>query len=234
MEQIQPIINWPHYYISNYGVVYSDKSGARRPIKLQLDSRGLYVFVNLNKNGKNKRVLVHRLVAEAFIPNPDNLPEVHHKDNNPHNNHVSNLEWCTHQVNLVHSYTIFPPTRNKNNCTLWHQKQHLGDFNTIKDAVAYAKSLGCNTASMEKYLRCGEYYIIPQNTTRITLDNKTHKTQNRKPVRIYQNTTLLAECRTCVEAAKVLSSLVSPVSPQTIQKAYTNQTVIFNIYTIKR
>lgn len=216
-------------------MVYSDKSGTRRPIKLQLDSRGLYVFVNLNKNGKNKRVLVHRLVAEAFIPNPDNLPEVHHKDNNPHNNHVRNLEWCTHQVNLAHSYQMFPPTRNKNSCTLWHHKQQLGDFDTIKDAVAYAKLLGCNASSMEKYLRCGEYYIIPQNTNRAALDSKTHKTQNRKPVRIYQNQTLLAECKTCVDAAKMLSSFISSkVSPSTIQKAYTNQTVLFNTYTIKR
>jgi hypothetical protein len=46
--------------------------------------------------------LVHRLVAQTWIPNPDNLPEINHIDGNPQNNHISNLEWCTHQQNHQH------------------------------------------------------------------------------------------------------------------------------------
>lgn len=49
--------------------------------------------------GKSKKVFVHRLVAEAFIPNPNNLPIINHKDENPSNNAVSNLEWCTVSYN---------------------------------------------------------------------------------------------------------------------------------------
>ena len=45
---------------------------------------------------------VHRLVAETWVPNPDNLPEINHIDGNPQNNHISNLEWCTHQQNHQH------------------------------------------------------------------------------------------------------------------------------------
>lgn len=52
---------------------------------------------------KWKRIAVHRLVAQTFIPNPDNLPEVNHIDHDRGNNHVSNLEWCTHQYNMEHS-----------------------------------------------------------------------------------------------------------------------------------
>lgn len=59
-----------------------------------------YQTVTLTKNGIQKLCLVHRLVAEAFIPNPDNLPFINHKDENPANNVVENLEWCTHKYNM--------------------------------------------------------------------------------------------------------------------------------------
>ena len=63
-----------------------------------LDNKG-YQFVGLHKNGKRKDMKVHRLVAMAFIPNPENKPMVNHKDENPLNNCVDNLEWCTAQYN---------------------------------------------------------------------------------------------------------------------------------------
>jgi group I intron endonuclease len=55
--------------------------------------------LTLSKNGKGKNYKVHRLVAMAFIPNPDNLPIINHKDENPSNNNVNNLEWCTYEYN---------------------------------------------------------------------------------------------------------------------------------------
>lgn len=59
-----------------------------------------YKAVNLNKNGKAKvNARIHRIVAEAFIPNPNNLPYVNHIDENPKNNHVDNLEWCDCKYN---------------------------------------------------------------------------------------------------------------------------------------
>ena len=61
-------------------------------------------MVGLHKDCKTKMHYVHRLVAEAFIPNPLNLPVVHHKDDNKQNNCVDNLKWCTQKEN-VH-YTI--------------------------------------------------------------------------------------------------------------------------------
>jgi hypothetical protein len=59
-----------------------------------------YCYVGLFSNGKCCRKRVHRLVAEAFIPNPDNLPQVNHKDENKLNNCVENLEWCTGSYNI--------------------------------------------------------------------------------------------------------------------------------------
>lgn len=61
-----------------------------------------YLFVSLCKNRKHKMHSIHRLVAEAFIPNPDNLPYVNHKDETKTNNNVDNLEWCTASYNATY------------------------------------------------------------------------------------------------------------------------------------
>ena len=78
-----------------------------------MSSRG-YLRVSLS-NGiiKHKRFSIHRLVAEAFIPNPNNLPQVNHKDENKTNNCVDNLEWCTAIENLNHSNVIGKATKAK-------------------------------------------------------------------------------------------------------------------------
>lgn len=69
-----------------------------RVLKQQL-GRGGYMYVEFSVNGKAVCLLSHRIIAVTFIPNPNNYPQVNHKDNNPKNNAVSNLEWCTCQYN---------------------------------------------------------------------------------------------------------------------------------------
>jgi hypothetical protein len=59
-----------------------------------------YYDVGLSKNGKIRTYRTHRIVAQAFIPNEKNLPQVNHKDENPSNNHADNLEWCTAKYNV--------------------------------------------------------------------------------------------------------------------------------------
>lgn len=86
------------YFVSNFGRVMSLKKNS--PAILKGGWCRKYNFVILtNKNGIKKEPKVHRLVAEAFIPNPNNYPQVNHKDENPSNNHVDNLEWCTAKYN---------------------------------------------------------------------------------------------------------------------------------------
>ena len=70
-----------------------------RILKLRLNDKGYYV-VTIVYNHTVKTLLINRLVAKAFLPNPDNLPEVNHKDENPKNNHVDNLEWCDRLYNI--------------------------------------------------------------------------------------------------------------------------------------
>ena len=89
------------YEVSNYGRVRSLHYKGTRQIKVMkhgINNKG-YQYINLYKDGKGKTFFVHRLVATMFIPNPNNLPIVNHKDENPSNNNVENLEWCTVKYN---------------------------------------------------------------------------------------------------------------------------------------
>lgn len=101
-EILKQIKDYPDYAISNLGNVYSYKNG--KVVKLSpLITKGGYLFIVLYKNGERKYYLIHRLVAEAFLPNPNNYPQVNHKDENKQNNNVENLEWCTAQYNTEYS-----------------------------------------------------------------------------------------------------------------------------------
>lgn len=89
------------YQISNKGRVKSlgnDRSRKEKILKLLTNKKG-YLQVNLYINSKMKTFRVHRLVAETFIPNPNNYPEINHKDEDKTNNCVENIEYCTHEYN---------------------------------------------------------------------------------------------------------------------------------------
>ena len=90
------------YEVSDVGTVRNVKTGCELTILQQTNG---YCFVNLYKSDKpgGVRVLVHRLVANAFIPNPSNLPEVNHKDEIKQHNASVNLIWSTHQDNVQYS-----------------------------------------------------------------------------------------------------------------------------------
>ena len=90
------------YQISNMGRVKALKKGIIRKPRL---GRG-YLYLNLCKNGMKKTFKIHRLVAKAFIPNPQNLKCVNHKDENKLNNVVYNLEWCTFKYNTNYGTSL--------------------------------------------------------------------------------------------------------------------------------
>ena len=90
------------YQISNRGNVKSlnyNHNGKEKILKPIINNKHGYAYVGLHLEGKTKNYYIHRLVAIAFIPNPDNLPEVNHRDENKENNTVENLEWCDRAYN---------------------------------------------------------------------------------------------------------------------------------------
>lgn len=105
------------------------------------------------KNGKAKHEYIHRLVAIAFLDNPDNLPQVNHKDENKANNCVENLEWCSVKYNINYG------TRNQHNretrgmkLEVWKNNELIGMFNGTYEA---AKALGVSQNNVWRWAKGG-------------------------------------------------------------------------------
>ena len=97
IEEWRPIVGFEGLYeVSNTGQVRNCRGKLLRP---GLNHNG-YLKCVLCKKGKTKTIYIHRLVAQAFLPNPDNLPQVNHKDEDKTNNSVDNLEWCNSKYNV--------------------------------------------------------------------------------------------------------------------------------------
>ena len=109
------------YQISNKGRVKSLKWGKERILKLHDDGHGYYQIILCN-DCVRKTFKLHRLVALAFIPNPNNLPEINHRDENKKNNCVENLEWCDRVYNINYG------TRNERISRKILQYSRSGEF----------------------------------------------------------------------------------------------------------
>ena len=85
------------YFVTEDGRIFS--SYTNRELKSHIDRKG---YKRITLRVVNRSIFIHRLVAETYIPNPNNKPEINHKDRNPLNNNLSNLEWVTHKENILH------------------------------------------------------------------------------------------------------------------------------------
>lgn len=132
------------YIISNHGEIislprYKQNNSKQQYVEPKEISKYInkingYVYVYLCNDGKEKNIRLHRLVAETFIPNPNNKTQINHKDGNKLNNNVSNLEWCTASENLMHAYKL--GLANNNN-----QKKKVAQYSLDNEFIKEFDSL---------------------------------------------------------------------------------------------
>lgn len=128
------------YYIDRYSNIVNRKFNVDRKMSPYIAGNG-YLTVRLSNNGKVVNYSVHRLLAEAFIPNPENKPCVNHKDGNKLNNSLDNLEWVTYAENTKHATRIGinkVPIRPKTRIACYSSGGDLlFKFDSISQAAAY-------------------------------------------------------------------------------------------------
>lgn len=136
MEEWREIQEFPNYSVSNFGNIKNNKTN--KVLKLNLKG-GYYNISLINENGQ-KSFKVHRLVALAFISNPENKSDVNHEDKNKINNNVTNLTWMTRKENNQHKSLglVYKSNKNKPIIRLNLNNDILDNYNSIEDAGQWA------------------------------------------------------------------------------------------------
>lgn len=151
------------YLISNNGLLKSFKYTEKGRLLAKNINRLGYSVYTLSNNSKTKTHTIHRLVAIAFIPNPDNKDFVNHKDGNKLNNNVDNLEWCTHSENMIHAITTGLKTPISGIChynSRFNKSEILDIRNSQLSESKLATRYGVNRATIGKIKRLERYKNI--------------------------------------------------------------------------
>lgn len=151
-EEWRTIQDYPDYMISNLGRVKSlnyNKTGKEKILKQGINKDG-YCYVDLCKEGERKTFRVHRLVATHFIPNPQILPCVNHKDENKQNNCVSNLEWCTQEYNCNYGKRNVKISKANSKPILQFNREGTKIIGKWKSIVQVERELGISNITITK------------------------------------------------------------------------------------
>lgn len=175
------IIDFPGYQVSNTGKVRNIKDF--RLLGQQLNKAGYYT-VNLRKDLESYTCLVHRLVAIAFLPNPDNLPIVNHKDENTINPNVENLEWCTAEYNVNYGTSRERAKETKAKNKLLEQAKQAAkiiEYKKYKTKKVYTKGIDYSDFVFSRRFDNSKPIIVKKtNTVRVKKFNKKHNRKSNK------------------------------------------------------
>lgn len=189
-----------------------------------------YKQVKLTKNGKDKMLLVHRLVAMAFLPNPQNLPFINHKDENPSNNRADNLEWCTPKYNS--SYGGLPQYLSEVNGREVLQFSLKGEF--VAKYVSLQKAQQDTKINASSILRvckgrerhAGGFkwrYLIPTSEEEKALQARQEKEEKRRVAQLSLEGSVIAVYDTLTDAAKTTKIPISLLSSCVSGKIHTSR-----------
>ena len=121
--------------------------------------RSRYYCVTLQKNGKYKNELVHRLIAKTFLENPNNLPQVNHKDENKLNNNLENLEWCTRKYNMNYGTGKQRSKMKRRRRVVQYIDNYAKEWESINTAARGCNvSAGSIKSACDRGHRCCNYY----------------------------------------------------------------------------
>lgn len=152
MEELKQIKDFDRYLIDINGVIYDTKYN-NRTICQWIDNVGYYQC-NLYKDGKRYFKRVHKLTAETFIENPNNLPQVNHIDGNKLNNNINNLEWITNSENTKHGYdnNLYHFGTSRNYPVNVYSKKTHQLINTYTSIRKLCEDLGLNRKTVSAIL----------------------------------------------------------------------------------
>lgn len=148
------------YEVSNMGRVRNRET---KYIKSQTDKNNGkkehdYKYVGININGKKKKIAVHRMVGECFIENPNNLPEINHKNTIRNDNRVENLEWCTREYNYQHSIEQGVGSPRKAVRGINKETKEVLEFKSLWEAGKYLKGIASDKINIDQLC-----YVINKN-----------------------------------------------------------------------
>ena len=188
LEIWKPIASNPYYYVSNFGRVKSVDHPVWCKVNKSYSIKKGHLLKPNNSNSKHywriripdgtrrgKIWAVHRLVAEAFIPNPNNLPQINHIDGNKDNNYVSNLEWCDQSHNFKYAYATGLVSKEKQSINCHLRKLTEAQVSYIKSE--YAKAVFIKRGDKMRFCENmrNKFGLKSKNTIFEILQNRTNR-----------------------------------------------------------